>query len=74
MYGGRAVAKSVKTYAWRYMVRAEPFADEVPFSHFVADTAISREHTLWLARRDTLGGTHPFSDFRHPADSFARDR
>lgn len=24
-YGGRAVAESVKTLAWRYMVRAEPF-------------------------------------------------
>jgi hypothetical protein len=25
-YGGRAVAESVKTLAWRYMTRAEPFA------------------------------------------------
>jgi hypothetical protein len=26
-YGGRAVAESVKTLTWRYMVRAEPFDD-----------------------------------------------
>ena len=27
-YGGRAVAESVKTLAWRYMTRAEPFTDD----------------------------------------------
>jgi hypothetical protein len=26
-YGGRAIAESVKTLAWRYMARAEPFQD-----------------------------------------------
>lgn len=26
-YGGRAAAESIKTLAWRYMMRAEPFAD-----------------------------------------------
>jgi hypothetical protein len=27
-YGGRAIAESVKTLAWRYMMRAEPYAGE----------------------------------------------
>jgi len=39
-YGGRAIAESVKTYAWRYMMRAEPFAhaDTAPAEQLFLDS------------------------------------
>jgi hypothetical protein len=48
-YGGRAGAESVKTLAWRYMMRAKPFSNEASesevdkaFTHGLADILGSR--------------------------------
>ena len=38
-YGGRAIAESVKTLAWRYMTRAEPFHDQATDDLFLARLA-----------------------------------
>jgi hypothetical protein len=51
-YNGRAVAESVKTRAWRWMMRAEPYIDcedvEIMRKHFVTDLKIILEQNKSL--------------------------
>jgi hypothetical protein len=52
-YGGRAIAESVKTLAWRYMMRAEPYAGEVPSTQ--ADASFIEHLRYILQQRQWLG-------------------
>ena len=53
-YGGRAIAESVKTLAWKYMTGAEPY--EIPLTSREADERFARDLSAVLAQRKNLSG------------------
>jgi len=53
-YGGRAVAESVKTLAWRYMTRAEPF--DAALTPKKADGRLTKSLAEILTNRKHLAG------------------
>lgn len=60
-YNGRAVAESVKTRSWRWMMRAEPYIDceniEIMRRHFVNDLKIILEQNKSLIGKLGIGAS-----------------
>jgi hypothetical protein len=54
-YKGRAVAESIKTRAWRYMMNAEPY--------FVTDPPIMAQHEFCNDLEEILGQNNTLSEF-----------
>lgn len=67
-YGGRAAAESVKTLAWRYMMRSEPFDDteeaesvDQRFARSLREVLLESEN-LTLSLHDDLGAAPQISE------------
>lgn len=67
-YNGRAVAESVKTRAWRWMMRADPYQDsqnfEVVSKEFISDlkSILSQNRSLSQSLQPTHGVKEPITD------------
>lgn len=67
-YNGRAVAESVKTRAWRWMMKAEPYQDcsdvEAVSKHFISDlkAILSQNHSLSEVFETNVGVQDPISE------------
>ena len=66
-YNGRAVAESVKTRAWRWAMRADPYGDDTDtdiVSRFTADLNVILNHNRSLSQvlEPTVGSQEPVSD------------
>lgn len=66
-YNGRAVAESVKTRSWRWMMRAEPYEDcesvEIVAKHFINDlkTILEQNRSLSHSLQSTSAAKDPIS-------------